>query len=432
MKILYDISVLGIGQSNTRYKTGIFRVVESLANGLAQSQEVDLSLCSTISLEYANATVDYLNEQQCLAIKPFLTPRWQQDSMNKMNSLMQRINQKQKIGFSERVARRSLFFISNSINRSSRLLIDENKLIDEKKLGCIDVFHSPFHAIPEQIHATNKLRSILTIYDLIPLLHPQFFQYNEADLVKGALDSLRTDSWVTCISQATKNDLCNYLDKLDPDRVVVTHLAASELFYPCEDRQQILSIKQKYKIPDAPYILSLSTLEPRKNIDQTIRCFAKLVEQENIQDLCLVLVGSKGWKYDGLFKELSKFSSLKDRIIVTGYVDDLDLAGLYSGAMAFVYPSFYEGFGLPPLEAMQCGVPVITSNTSSLPEVVENAGIMVSPTDTDGLCQSMLDIYLSSVLREKMSFKSIEQAKKFSWQNCIDRTIGTYKSAMNS
>ncbi|AFY95605.1 glycosyltransferase family 4 protein [Chamaesiphon minutus] len=432
MKILYDISVLGIGQSNARYKTGIFRVVENLANGLEKAQEVELSLCSTFSLEYANATVDYLNERPCLASKPFLTPRWQQDSMNKVNSLMHRINQKQKISFSARVIRRSLFFFSNSINRSSKILIDEKKLVHEKKLADIDVFHSPFHAIPEQIRSFNNLKTILTVYDLIPLLYPQFFQYNEAELVKSALDSLRADSWVTCISQATKNDLCNYLDKLDPERVVVTHLAASELFYPCHDRRQILSVKQKYKIPDAPYILSLSTLEPRKNIDQTIRCFAKLVEQENIQDLCLVLVGNKGWKHDALFKELSKFSNLKDRIIVTGYVDDLDLAGLYSGAMAFVYPSFYEGFGLPPLEAMQCGVPVITSNTSSLPEVVEKAGIMVSPTDTDGLCQSMLNIYLSSVLREEMSFKSIEQAKKFSWQNCTNRTISTYKNAMHS
>ena len=126
MKVLYDISILGIAQSNARYKTGIFRVVENLANGLGKAQEVDLSLCSTISLEYANATVDYLNEHPCLASKSFLTPRWQQDSMNKVNSLMHLINQKQKIGFGARVTRRSLFFTSNLINRSSKFLIDEN------------------------------------------------------------------------------------------------------------------------------------------------------------------------------------------------------------------------------------------------------------------------------------------------------------------
>ena len=100
--------------------------------------------------------------------------------------------------------------------------------------------------------------------------------------------------------------------------------------------------------------------------------------------------------------------------------------------MAFVYPSFYEGFGLPPLEAMQCGVPVITSNTSSLPEVVGDAGIMVSPTDTDALCQSMFDLYTQSSLREEMILRSIEQAKKFSWQKCTQETINAYKAALKS
>jgi glycosyltransferase involved in cell wall biosynthesis len=143
-------------------------------------------------------------------------------------------------------------------------------------------------------------------------------------------------------------------------------------------------------------------------------------------------VGTKGWDFDKIFQELSNLPTLKERVIITGYVADEDLAALYSGAMAFVYPSFYEGFGLPPLEAMQCGVPVITSNTSSLPEVVGDAGIMVAPTDADALCQSMLNLYASSDLRSKMSFKSIEQAKKFSWQNCTEQTIGAYQLALNS
>ena len=219
---------------------------------------------------------------------------------------------------------------------------------------------------------------------------------------------------------------------INPDRVVVTHWAASELFYLCDNDSEIESVKKKYQIPDAPYVLSLSTLEPRKNIDHTIRCFARLVEQENIHDLYLVLVGTKGWDFEKIFEELANSPKLKDRIIITGYVDDEDLAPLYSGAMAFVYPSFYEGFGLPPLEAMQCGVPVITSNTSSLPEVVGGAGIMVAPTDADALAQSMLDLYNNSDLREQMSFNSIEQAKKFSWQKCTQQTIDAYKAALNS
>ena len=114
---------------------------------------------------------------------------------------------------------------------------------------------------------------------------------------------------------------------------------------------------------------------------------------------------------------------------MTGYVPDKDLAPLYSGAMMFVYPSFYEGFGLPPLEAMQCGVPVITSNTSSLPEVVGEAGMMVDPQDADELCQAMLKIYNSAEVRQKMSVDSLAQAQKFSWKRCAEQTIDTYKAA---
>ncbi len=137
-----------------------------------------------------------------------------------------------------------------------------------------------------------------------------------------------------------------------------------------------------------------------------------------------------GWNYDKIFETLESCNSLKDSIILTGYVADEDLAALYSGALAFVYPSFYEGFGLPPLEAMQCGVPVITSNTSSFPEIVKDAGIMVDPTDTDAICSSILEIYRDPSLRKTMSQKSLERASFFSWDNCTRGTIAAYKAAL--
>ena len=208
--------------------------------------------------------------------------------------------------------------------------------------------------------------------------------------------------------------------------------ADRDRFYVCEDSQKVKSIRSKYRIPDTPYILSLGTLEPRKNIDTLIKGFARLVQEQNLKDLHLVLVGTHGWQYEKIFDEISKSGSVKDRIIFTGYVDDADLAALYSAALVFVYPSFYEGFGLPPLEAMQCGTPVITSNTSSLPEVVGDAGIMLDPKDTDGLCHSIFEIYGQSALRESMSRKSSEQAKKFSWEKCIQETIDVYKTALSS
>jgi glycosyltransferase involved in cell wall biosynthesis len=142
-----------------------------------------------------------------------------------------------------------------------------------------------------------------------------------------------------------------------------------------------------------------------------------------------VLVGTKGWDFDRIFREIERDSDIQARIVVTGFVPDEDLAALYTSSIGFVYTSLYEGFGLPPLEAMQCGVPVITSNNSSLPEVVGDAGMMVDAKDEDALCQSMLRVYQSESLREQMSKKSLEQAAKFSWEKCVQQTIEGYKIA---
>jgi len=426
MKVIYDISVLGMGYYHPRTRTGVFRVVENLASGLVNSDEIDLNFCASFSLESVNQSIDYLQSNPKFSDLSFIAPTWQKNAHKKITKLIENINKQNQISITSKVLRLILYSTINKIDRNT-------KIVSNKLLANVELFHSPFYPIPEYCQLSKKIKKILTVHDLIPILYPQFFEFQEDHLVKKALHSLKPDNWVTCVSHATKNALCNYLPTIDPAQVIVTHLAASKLFYPCNNHQEIEFIKNKYQIPnDVNYILSLSTLEPRKNIDHTIRCFAKLVEQENIEDLYLVLVGTKGWDYGKIFNELSNLSTLKARIIVTGYVADEDLAALYSNALAFVYPSFYEGFGLPPLEAMQCGVPVITSNTSSLPEVVGEAGIMLNPTDTDALCQSMLQIYSQPSLQKIMSLKSLEQAKQFSWQKCTQQTIDAYKTALSS
>ncbi len=372
INISYDISVIGLGHHYPHARTGVFRVVEKIAYGLIDSPKCNLSLYSNYSQEVIDFCKQYRSSNAKLSQVPF----------------------------------------NHKIN-----------------LDNIDIFHSPFY--PLKVDYKNII-NFLTIYDLIPILYPHFFQKNETSLQKQALANLEEDDWIICISHSTKHDLCNYTKNIDSNKVFVTHLAADpEIFYCCNNQNKFLAIKNKYGIPESPYILSLSTLEPRKNVDQVIRCFAKIVKQENIKDLNLVLVGAKGWNYEKIFQEINNHAEIKDRIIITGYVADEDLAALYSNAMAFIYTSFYEGFGLPPLEAMQCGIPVITSNTSSLPEVVGDAGIMVDPTDTDALCHSIWEIYNQPSLRERMSIKSLEQAKKFSWEKCIQETIAAYSAAMS-
>ena len=265
------------------------------------------------------------------------------------------------------------------------------------------------------------------------MLYPQyFFKFRHAfQSFQKALAALTYETNIICISQSTRNDLCNYAKTIDPGKVSVIPLAASGKFYQCTDRQTKTLLRLKYGIPsDAAYFLSVSTLESRKNIDLTIKSFVRILQEEKRKDLYLVLTGAKGWRYDQIFSAIDNADYFRNKIILTGYVPDEDLAPLYSGALAFVYPSFYEGFGLPPLEAMQCGTPVITSNTSSLPEVVGDAGIMLAPTDADGLCQAMLRVYTDSELRGAMKQKSLERAKLFSWQRYTNDLLAHYRKAL--
>ena len=427
MKIIYDISVLGLGHHNLRARTGIFRVVENVAYGLAASEVCDLNFCASFSWDEFYQSLDYMQANPALQEIKFILPKVGVNFHKNLKNSIKEINSQTKINFWHKCLRKLLFYTTKCVEFNTNLLSRDEILADSA------IFHSPFYPLPKYLNAAKNIKKFLTVYDLIPILYTHFFEFNENHTVKKAIQSIEADGWAISISHSTKDDLCNYCKNLDPDRVFVTHLAASDLFYPCSDSEVITEVKNKCCIPtDAPYLLSLSTLEPRKNIDSTIRCFAQLVEQEKIQDLHLVLVGTQGWDYNKIFEEISYLPSLQDRIIITRYVSDEDLAPLYSGALAFVYPSFYEGFGLPPLEAMQCGVPVITSNTSSLPEVVGDAGIMVEPTDTEALCQSMLEIYNRPSLQKGMSLKSLERAKQFSWDKCTQQTINAYKTALDS
>ncbi|MCX5984689.1 MAG: FkbM family methyltransferase [Nostocales cyanobacterium LacPavin_0920_SED1_MAG_38_18] len=286
----------------------------------------------------------------------------------------------------------------------------------------IDIYHST-HDNP----LPNFPVRIVTLHDLIPLIVPG---YANATRIEKTIKEIDKHDFVSCISQFTKQDLVNYKQEFDNSQVLVTYLAADkERFYPCNQQELLTKTKQKYQIPNQPYILTLSNLEPRKNIAHVIRCFVKLIKNTNIDDLNLVLIGTKVRGYKEILTEIDNAEGLKHRIIVTGYVPDEDLAPLYSGALAFAYLSIYEGFGLPPLEALQCGTPVITSNTSSLPEVVGDAGIMLDPHDETGLCNAIFKLYSEPEYRENLAQKSLKQAQKFSWERYIQDTIKIYELA---
>jgi len=342
MKVLYDIALLGRGHYDFRSRTGIFRVVENIALGLAKSGDCDLSFCTSLSLENVHQEVDYLQVNKNLGHVPFISLGVEKDFYKKFIGKVNKILANPATIFKFSTLQKTFKTLRGSLEYARRRAGKKIQRLNVKELSTIDLFHSPFYPFPECTNLAKSTKKIITIYDLIPIIYPNFFEFKDGSVVEKVINKLTPDDWIICISHSTKNDLCNYRNSIEPSHVFVTHLAASELFYPCHNSGAISAVKKKFQIPDVPYFLSLNTLEPRKNIAHTIRCFVKLVEQEKIEDLCLVIVGRKGWGYDDIFDELSNFSSLRKRIIITGYVANEDLAALYSGAIAFVFPSFYQ------------------------------------------------------------------------------------------
>ena len=286
-----------------------------------------------------------------------------------------------------------------------------------------EFFFSPIFAIPEKF---KNCHECIFIHDTIPAILDGYAQRN--GWFFELCDSLNSQSICFANSLCTKKDFLKYLPHLKPENIIVTPLACDERFKPASS-DEIKNAKAKYKIPsEKKYIFSLCTLEPRKNLLRTVRCFADFIRKNNIDDLVFVLGGAHWDRFIKLLEsEVSNFENLKDKILKIGYVDDADQATLYSGALFFVYTSQYEGFGLPPLEAMSCGTPVITSNNSSLPEVVGDAGIMIDYDDDEAHIKAYEDYYFNEELRKENSKKGLEQARKFSWEKCADIMVEEFK-----
>jgi glycosyltransferase involved in cell wall biosynthesis len=243
------------------------------------------------------------------------------------------------------------------------------------------------------------------------------------------------EDWVCCISNSAKEDLLALKPHLSPHRLPVTYLGAENTqFFPVTDAVQQTAVRQRYHLPtDTPYLLSVCTHWPHKNIPFLIRNFLTLCEKKEIQpNVVLVLCGGKRKFTAEMDAILAQFPQHQHRIIVTGYVADEDLPTLYSAATAFILPSLYEGFGLPVLEAMQCGTPVLCSNTASLPEVGGDAALYASPTNDSEFQQQIVTLLNNPTLRQQLITKGFEQAQKFSWQTCAEETLAVYWQAYES
>jgi glycosyltransferase involved in cell wall biosynthesis len=264
---------------------------------------------------------------------------------------------------------------------------------------------------------------VITVHDLSFLSYPQNFPaLNRTYLRMFTRMSVRRARRIIAVSESTKRDLMRYYG-VSGDRVDVVHNGVDPMFRPMP-AADVAAFRRQRHLPER-FILFVGTLEPRKNVTRLVEAYARLPRPRPP----LMLLGGKGWLYDEIFARLESLD-LQGEVKFVGYVPVEELALWYNAAGLFVYPSLYEGFGLPPLEAMACGTPVVASSASSLPEVVGNAGLLVDPTSSEALAEGMRRVLADQGLRETMRSAGLARAKDFSWQTAAAYTVTSYHRAL--
>lgn len=286
-----------------------------------------------------------------------------------------------------------------------------------------DLLFVPSHVLP----LVHPQRSVVTVHDLGYHYYPEAHTvFQNIYLRWSTRYNARAATRVVADSEATQRDLMHYY-RIPEERIHVVYPGRDESLVPIVEPVALARVRARYGLSDS-YLLYVGTLHPRKNLVRLVQAFASVlrsslsVPEPLSSDLQLVLAGQKGWLYDEVFAQVRKLG-LTDRVVLTGYVPDADLPVLLSGALAFVFPSLYEGFGLPVLEAMACATPVVCSNVSSLPEVAGDAALLVDPLDTGSLAEAIGRIATDEGLRQTLVERGLRRVRCFSWRRCAQETL---------
>jgi glycosyltransferase involved in cell wall biosynthesis len=425
-RVLLDIASLGLAFERRSAARGVERMVARLFEDLPNAGGCDLSFVATTHLA---GTCDFLRAK---GVDPDIKLKCRPPQLARSRRA-QRLAQKvheiiQVPGLRARAARKLWSLKAQWLNRGEAEFA-------AGALAGVDIYHTPHTnypllPFPAPIRAHRGLKKFITIHDLMVVTHLEFFKRDHRSYFEKMRWCLGETSFAFCTSESVRADVLA-LTQLRPERIFLAPLAADcELFHPVSDTSSRAAVIKELGIPAAPYFLALSVNEPHKNFGHLIRCLAELVVSKELTDHNLLIVGRNAASHPLVTGATEKFPQLAGRIVTPGFVPDEKLAALYSGATAFLFPSLAEGFGLPPLEAMQCGVPVISSNTTSMPEVMGDAGILLPPTDVDGWCQAMLRVARDETLREELRSKSLQRAKHFSWEKFITATVHGYRTSL--
>ncbi len=416
--LLFDASVISDNISNfSAGRSGIYFAAYNILTNLVKSQQFDISLfCNNVC---SKDFIAFVEKNFGKDIKIYFGNKYAV-LLNKLSILDTKLRAK-RCNITKLLLN---IFVRKPIHMIGRLHKTQN----------FDIVISPIYIPSNKIKATKKY---VVLYDAIPILLPNYYDALRCKknfwydtLIKYIKSKPKCKYFA--ISQSTKNDFVRLLN-VHPDDIIVTPLAAGDNFYQEQDKSKIRKILEKYNIPtNKKYIFSLCTLEPRKNLIRAIKTFIEFIKKNKIDDMVFVLGGGHWNKFiEKLEGEIQDLGKYRNKIIRAGYVDDADLAALYSGAQWFVYTSQYEGFGLPPLEAMKCGCPVITSNNSSLPEVVGDAGITIDWDNNKQHIAAYEKYYFDEKYRKSMATRGLARSKLFSWDKTIQIIIDEFNKGFD-
>ncbi len=289
--------------------------------------------------------------------------------------------------------------------------------------GPVDVYHSPDFVLPPLRHA----RGLLTVHDLAFLMRPECADARLRRYLEEVVPrSVERADFIIADSENTRNDLVVLLG-VHSSAIAVVPGGVEERFVPVTDPQQLRQARRQLGVGDAPFVLAIGVIEPRKNLNRLMDAFYALKERGSVAaDLKLVLAGGPGWLFDGIDKHHAA-SPVRDDILLPGFVPDELLPAIYSAADVLAFPSLYEGFGLPILEAMACGTPVVASRASCLPEVAEGAALLIEPTNVDALSASLEQVLMDAALRSRLIEQGLHRARAYTWRSAAEQLLDVYR-----
>jgi glycosyltransferase involved in cell wall biosynthesis len=418
LTVFFDAAQAALWEASTIHRTGVGRAAVGLLRAFAERDDIRLVPACPAGMEGQAALFMHNHSWTRNAVFPYDTPPSRKASLlarckSAAGAILRRLP---PIGQGA-IRRISGMYPFAAYDRENPRLV---ALVREymRRPGRA-VWFSPYQPVPRALAAIPMLQKHVLLHDIIPLRFP-----DEHPSASYYLEMLRAHRQrADCIwtnSAFTRADVLEYLPDLDAGKVHVAHLGGGEHFTPASAEEIAEARRQCALPPDVPFLCCLATLEPRKGLTDAVRAFAALSAELPEMGLHLVLTGQKGWQYAAVLAAAREHA---DRIRLPGFVQDETVRRLLSGCMCFLYPSRYEGFGLPLVEAMACGAPVITSNAASIPEVAGEAALQVPPGDVAALMKALRLVCVDRELRRRLREAGLERAKRFSWTRCAETMV---------